>query len=236
MWLTTMFHVGTGLPWDWRTGPSDSSERDHLRQMIDALPAGALVTADAGFVGYEILEALILESGRHLLIRVGANVRLLRNLGYVEEKNGLVYLWPDRRPSETNRRWSLRLVVAKAAEHPVYLVTSVLDEATLSDKQVVRDLRPSLGNRTVLSPLQANLRASQAAEPFGGQRRVGSDLVAAGPCGRWPCTLKWNWRPKVSRRADQRGQSVAGVSEIAPRIQEPSPTPGNRCATSCPRP
>ena len=30
MWLTTMFHVGTGLPWDWRTGPSDSSERDHL--------------------------------------------------------------------------------------------------------------------------------------------------------------------------------------------------------------
>src|SRR5206468_4351477 len=24
MWLTTMFHVGTGLPWDWRTGPSDS--------------------------------------------------------------------------------------------------------------------------------------------------------------------------------------------------------------------
>jgi len=27
MWLTVMFHVGTGLPWDWRTGPSDSSER-----------------------------------------------------------------------------------------------------------------------------------------------------------------------------------------------------------------
>src|SRR5205085_107742 len=48
MWLTVMFHVGTGLPWDWRTGPSDRSERDHLRQMIDALPAGALVTADAG--------------------------------------------------------------------------------------------------------------------------------------------------------------------------------------------
>src|SRR5271157_2669971 len=39
MWLTVMFHVGTGLPWDWRIGPSDSSERDHLRQMIDALPA-----------------------------------------------------------------------------------------------------------------------------------------------------------------------------------------------------
>ena len=51
MWLTTMWHVGTGLPWDWRLGPSDSSERDHLKQMIAALPAHALVTADAGFVG-----------------------------------------------------------------------------------------------------------------------------------------------------------------------------------------
>src|SRR5206468_1340798 len=90
MWLTTMFHVGTGLPWDWRIGPSDSSERDHLRQMIEALPAGALVTADAGFVGYETWKA-ILDSGRHLLIRVGANVRLLRKLGYAEETNGLVY-------------------------------------------------------------------------------------------------------------------------------------------------
>ena len=52
MWLTTMFHVGTSLPWDWRLGPSDSSERDHMRQMIEALPARALVTADAGFAGY----------------------------------------------------------------------------------------------------------------------------------------------------------------------------------------
>jgi hypothetical protein len=136
MWLTVMFHVGTGLPWDWRTGPSDSSERDHLRQMIDALPAGALVTADAGFVGYEYWRALI-ESGRHLLIRVGANVRLLKNLGYVKEKNGLVYLWPDREAARNQPPLVLRLVVAQGGKHPVYLVTSVLDEATLSDKQVV---------------------------------------------------------------------------------------------------
>ena len=52
IWLTIMWHVATGLPWDWRTGPSDSSERDHFRQMIAALPKGALATADAGFVGY----------------------------------------------------------------------------------------------------------------------------------------------------------------------------------------
>ncbi len=136
MWLTTMFHVGTGLPWDWRIGPSDSSERDHLREMIEALPAGAMITADAGFVGYEVWKA-ILDSGRHLLIRVGANVRLLRKLGYVEEKGGLVYLWPDRQAKRGQPPLVLRLVVAKGGRHPVYLVTSVRDEATLSDSQVV---------------------------------------------------------------------------------------------------
>ena len=25
LWITTMWHAGTGLPWDWRTGPADSS-------------------------------------------------------------------------------------------------------------------------------------------------------------------------------------------------------------------
>jgi Transposase DDE domain len=136
MWLTTMFHVGTGLPWDWRIGPSDSSEREHFQHMIAALPAAALVTADAGFVGYQTWKA-VLESGRHLLIRVGANVRLLRGLGYVKEKHGLVYLWPDREAARQQPPLVLRLVVARGGRHPVYLVTSVLDEGRLSDQQVV---------------------------------------------------------------------------------------------------
>ena len=36
------------LPWDWRLGPSDSSERDHLREMIPHLPPDALVAAACG--------------------------------------------------------------------------------------------------------------------------------------------------------------------------------------------
>lgn len=137
MWLTTMFHVGTGLPWDWRTGPSNSSERDHLRQMIDALPTDALVTADAGFVGYASWKAL-LQSGRHLLIRVGANVRLLRDLGYVKETGGVVDLWPDREAARNRPPLVLRLVVADGGRHPVYLVTSVLDQRQISDKHMVQ--------------------------------------------------------------------------------------------------
>lgn len=136
MWVTTMFHVGTGLPWDWRLGPSDSSERDHLLQMIDALPEGALVTADAGFVGYAYWKAL-LDSGRSFLIRVGANVRLLRDLGYARERAGLVYLWPDREAARRQPPLVLRLVVAQGRRHPVYLVTSVLEAEVLSDPRVI---------------------------------------------------------------------------------------------------
>ena len=137
MWLTVMWHIGIGLPWDGRTGPSDSSERDHLTQMIAALPAGALVTADAGFAGYAYWKAL-LDSGRQLLIRVGANVRRLRGLGYARERSGLVSLWPDREAARRHPPLVLRLVVAQGGRHPVYLVTSVLDEGAFSDRQVIK--------------------------------------------------------------------------------------------------
>jgi hypothetical protein len=136
MGLTLMFHVGSGLPWDYRLGPSDSSERAHLLQMIDALPAEALVTADAGFVGYAYWKAL-LDSSRQLLIRVGANVRLLRKLGYVREHDQIVYLWPDREAARDQEPLVLRLVVAHTGRHPAYLVTSVLDEERLSSPQVI---------------------------------------------------------------------------------------------------
>jgi len=168
MWLTVMYHVGTGLPWDWRTGPSDSSEREHLTQMMAALPAGALVTGDAGFVGYEYWKAL-LDSGRSLLIRVGANVRLLKDLGYARERAGLVYLWPDREAARLRPPLVLRLVVAQGPRHPVYLVTSVWDDRALSDAQVIaiyrlrwgvelfyRQFKQTFGRRKLRSHCGAN--------------------------------------------------------------------------------
>jgi Transposase DDE domain len=140
IWLTTMWHVGTGLPWDWRTGPSDSSEREHLRQMIESLPKGALIAADAGFVGYDCWKEII-DSGRDLLVRVGSNVRLLKKLGYVREQRGLVYLWPDKVAAKQMPPLVLRLVVVHDGRMPCYLVTSVLDDNQLSDKQVAQIYR-----------------------------------------------------------------------------------------------
>ena len=136
MWLTTMLHIGAGLPWDWRTGPADSSERAHLLEMLAALPQAALIAADAGFVGYEYAQA-VLDSGRNLLIRVGANVRLLKKLGYAREVAGTVYLWPDRAAQKNQPPLVLRLVVAHNGKHPVYLLTSVLFSSQLSDQQVI---------------------------------------------------------------------------------------------------
>ena len=135
LWLTTLWHVGAGLPWDWRIGPSDSSERAHLVEMLPHLPPQTLITADAGFVGYEYLRA-ILDSQRHLLIRVGSNVRLLKKLGYARrESHDTVYLWPDSRRDQAPL--VLRLVEAHGGRHPVFLVTSVLSSSRLSDRQVV---------------------------------------------------------------------------------------------------
>jgi hypothetical protein len=137
LWLTTMWHAGTGLPWDWRTGPADSSERAHMREMLSGLPAGALLAADAGFVGYEGL-AQILGGGRQVLLRVGSNVRLLKHLGWARESSGTVYLWPDRAAHQGQPPLVLRLVAVHNGKHPVYLVTSVRSREQLSDDEVVK--------------------------------------------------------------------------------------------------
>jgi IS4 transposase len=137
IWLTVLWHVGSGLLWAWRAGSSDSSERKHLEEMLPELPAEALLTADAGFVGYELWQK-ILAAGYHLLVRVGSNVRLLKNLGYARERGGLVYLWPDAASQRLQPPLVLRLIVVHNGRHPVYLVTSVLNAGELSAAQAAQ--------------------------------------------------------------------------------------------------
>ena len=134
LWLTLLWHVGSGLPWAWRTGPSGASERDHLRAMVPELPAQALLVADAGFVGYEVWQTL-LTAGHHFVIRVGANVRLLRQLGWVREYAQVVYLWPAEAARKHQPPVVLRLVIVQDGKQPVYLVTD-LPKSRLSDRHV----------------------------------------------------------------------------------------------------
>jgi len=135
MALTLLYHVMLRLPWDWRLGPSDVSEREHLRAMIPHLPPDALVVADCGFVGYDFWSDL-LASGPQFVIRVGGNVRLLKKLGVVRESHGTIYLWPDSAAKREQKPLVLRLVVLHDGCQPWYLVTSVRDPQRLSDRQV----------------------------------------------------------------------------------------------------
>lgn len=133
MWLTLLWHVGTGLPWAWKTGPSDSSERAHLQEMLPKLPEYSLIAADAGFVGYDFWKT-ILDGGHHFLARVGANVTLLKNLGYARQHEHTVYLWPDSIAKKNQPPLVLRLVIVHNGKHPIYLVTD-LNKSQLSDRQ-----------------------------------------------------------------------------------------------------
>ena len=145
IWLTMLWHVGSGLPWDWRTGPSDSSERGHFQEMLGSAPAGSLLAADAGFVGYGLWNA-VLDAGHQLLVRVGSNVKLLKKLGYARERDGLVCLWPDRAAKKRLPPLALRLVVVtNPGRGPVYLVTSVMSAGALSDAQVAAIYRRRWG-------------------------------------------------------------------------------------------
>lgn len=144
MWITTLWQAGTGLPWEWRLGPSDSSERHHLLEMVAGLPPQSLITADAGFVGYPLWSALR-AAGHDLLIRVGGNVRLLKQLGFVRESHGTVYLWPDEAARHRQPPLVLRLVVVQGTRHPWFLVTSVCDSGTLSDQDIVEIYRRRWG-------------------------------------------------------------------------------------------
>ena len=135
LWLTLLWHVGSGLPWAWRTGPSGANERAHLEAMLPELPAKALLVADAGFVGYALWQAL-LAAGHHFVIRVGANVRLLRQLGWTREYAQLVYVWPDEVARKQRPPLVLRLVVVQDGKQPMYLVTD-LPKTHLNERQVV---------------------------------------------------------------------------------------------------
>lgn len=136
MWITTLWHFGTGLPWDWRLGASDSSERAHWLEMMKGIVERALFVADAGFVGYEYSSAAI-SAGHQVLLRVGSNVTLLKKLGYAKEVDGTVYLWPNKAAKKRQPPLVFRLVVAHNGKHPIYLITSILSTRDLSDAHVL---------------------------------------------------------------------------------------------------
>jgi len=165
LFVTSVFHVGTGLLWDFRRGTGKASERHHLLDMLGTLPANAMLLADAGFTGYELMRA-ISGGGRRFLIRVGASVTLLRRLGWcVEERAGTVYLWPTKVQRQKKAPpLTLRLItLVDGRNRRMHLLTDVVDERELSDAEaatlyaqrwgaelIYRSLKQTMGRRRMV--------------------------------------------------------------------------------------
>jgi hypothetical protein len=138
VWITMLWHMGLRLPWIWRLGPSTASERDHVKEMIRTrkFPKNTLFCGDAGFVGFPLWSD-ILQGGGQFLVRVGANVSLLREgADYEVAKNGLVLCWPQAMQAK-QPPLRLRLVKVRIGRTAVYLLTSVLDSKKLTVPQMV---------------------------------------------------------------------------------------------------
>lgn len=142
-WITMMWHMGLRLPWAWRLGPSNSSERGHVMELLndEEFPEHTLFCGDAGFIGYP-LWARIIERGHDFLVRAGANVYL-----QVEATNGrvikegqdqIVLCWPKDVQGAGLPPLRLRLIHARLKKTNVWLLTSVLDRKELTLKQAVR--------------------------------------------------------------------------------------------------
>jgi hypothetical protein len=210
--LTTMLHVGTGLIWDWRRGGGKEAERTHLRQMLPELPPSCLLLADAGFTGYELLGEL-LGQGHSFIIRAAGNLRLLKKLGYaLREDHDTVYLWPAGKRHQ--QPLVLRLVCLRDGRKNVYLLTSVLSEAALSDAEMGEMYRRRWGLEVFYRGLKQTMakRVLKSGSPNNAAVELDWSMV-----GVWMQGLL-TAESLTSRHIDPGRSSVAGARRVLRRI------------------
>lgn len=186
--LTSLYHMGTGLPWAWRIGAGTESEQTHLRQMVGVLPSGSLLVADAGFTSFDLLRSL-LDHHVEVLVRMGSNRTLLSGLedARVQVKGEVVWLWPTRKQS-TCPPLMLRLIrIEQANRSPMHLGTSVMDEQALTDRQIGQFYRMRWGqevfHRSFKQTLQQHTMRSDS--PGEARRELDWAMMAYLMLGLW---------------------------------------------------
>jgi hypothetical protein len=214
LFLTTIYHLGTGLPWAYQIGPGTDSERNHLRAMLDRLPPGCLLVADAGFVGYDLLDS-IQAGGRHFLIRAGRNVTLLKGLGYGRTRQGdLVHLWPAKAAKKRQPPLTLRLIRLHDGRKPVCLITDVLDQRRLSDRAAGELYRRRWGVEVFYRSFKQTL----------GHRKMRSDAPDQARCElAWAVMGLWMLSMLAVQRIIRAGHdptrlSVAGAIKVVRQV------------------
>jgi hypothetical protein len=139
-WITMIWHMSLRLPWSWRLGPSGSSERGHVMEMLEqeGFPENTLFCGDAGFVGYDFWNAILAAAG-DFLVRVGANVNLLAQQADIKQLGGgNVLCWPKGKMDSGAQPLHLRLVKVKIGRTTMWMLTSVLDGKALSKKKIIK--------------------------------------------------------------------------------------------------
>jgi hypothetical protein len=138
LWITTLWDIGLGLPWAWKIGRANASERSHLTSMLALTPAGCVLVLDAGFVGYGLLSRIV-GSGRHFLVRAGRRAELITRLGYARhEGRGVVSLWPAYAQRRGQPPLTLRLIRLRLAgdrRKKMYLLTDLTDVSELGEAE-----------------------------------------------------------------------------------------------------
>ena len=129
------------LPWMWKLGPSNASERAHVMEMLGdgEFPENTLFCGDAGFVGYP-LWAQIAGRGLSFLVRVGANVSLLTESSdcTIRRHGNLVLCWPVTAQKGKLPPLRLRLVRVRIGRRCMWMLTNVLDPDRLTSEQIVK--------------------------------------------------------------------------------------------------
>ena len=139
VFVSALVHLPTGLLWSWRLGGPRASERDHLARLLPALPAGALLVADAGYVGYALLRRLA-GAGQEFLIRLSGHAPLYRPAGQGRgaPHEGLAYYWTRAAQQQGQPPVAVRLIrlrgkrlTGRGKKVDVWLMTNVLGAARL---------------------------------------------------------------------------------------------------------
>jgi hypothetical protein len=214
LFVTTLFHVVTGLPWGWIRGRGDSSERGQLRRLLKELPRRTLLLMDAGFPGYGLLRA-VLAMKHDFIVRVGSNVRLLRGLGWQYERKGsTVYLWPQKH--RKRQPLVLRLVEIKTGRKRIYLLTSVLGSELLTDGEVAFLYRLRWGVEVMYRTLKRTLEHHKMRSDTPQRAKVELDWYLV---GLWMLGLMTLEAMGPRRRLEERWSAARAISCVRGAIR-----------------
>jgi hypothetical protein len=241
LFVTTLLHVGTGVPWDFRIGPGTASERRHLEEMLADLPPQSLVVADAGFTGYEFYRHRA-AAQQSFLLRVGSNVRLLRELGYFEQEGrDTVYLWPERNADQPPV--APCLIERCDGNKKMYLATNVLDKKALTAESAgvlyemrwgvevfFRWLKQTLEKRRMLSRTPEAAKCELTWALLGlwllGLMTAGEILARGGDPLRWSAAKARQRVRRSRRRVLRRGRQDGGLARDLARAVKDGYTRG----------